>query len=110
MAALARTAEDSQGTTVAKRFELFVDHMEIANGYYELCDPVEQRRRIQEDNALRQQLGRPVVPPDEQLLAALEHGLPDCAGVAIGGDRLLMIATGQRDIGRVMSFSHKREA
>ena len=79
---------------VAERFEVFVDRVELANGYQELSDPEEQRRRFEDDNRRRTMLGLPPMPLDESLIAALEAGLPDCAGVALGFDRLAMLADG----------------
>lgn len=89
---------------VAARFELVIDGIEVANGYHELTDAVEQRRRFDADNAVRARAGRPVMPVDERLLAALGHGLPGCAGVAVGMDRLLMLALGATDIAEVLAF------
>ena len=80
----------------------------MANGYHELTDAAEQRRRFVADNARRRALGLPRVPVDEHLLAALEAGFPACAGVAIGIDRLLMLALGQRDISSVLAFPFSR--
>lgn len=106
MAALARVEVDAQGVAVGRRFELFMAGMEIANGYHELTDAAEQRRRFRADNDQRRQLGYPELPLDEALLAALAHGLPDCAGVALGLDRLLMVQLGVTDIAAVMPFPH----
>ncbi len=106
-AALARTAL-RDGIEVAERFELYVDGVELANGYHELTDPAEQRRRFERDNRQRQQRGAVPRPVDERLLAALAAGLPDCAGVALGVDRLLMLASGESDIRRVLSFAWDR--
>lgn len=89
---------------VAERFESFVDGIEIANGYHELADADEQRRRFAADAVARRQHGLPVMPMDERLLAALAHGLPDCAGVAVGLDRLFMLAAGESRIDAVMAF------
>jgi lysyl-tRNA synthetase class 2 len=91
-AALARLKTLEDGTQVAERFELYVDGLELANGFRELGDAVEQRRRFTQDQAMRRERGLPVRPIDERLLAALEHGLPDSAGVALGFDRLVMAA------------------
>lgn len=98
-AALARARPDNPG--LAGRFELFIAGIELANGYHELCDPVEQRRRFTADNLAR---GPAEVPIDERLLAALEAGLPDCAGVALGFDRLVMLALGASTIADVLTF------
>jgi lysyl-tRNA synthetase class 2 len=103
-AALAQIGIDEQGTPVAQRFELFCDGMEIANGYLELADPVEQRRRFESDLAYRQKNTLEVYPIDEKLLAALDAGLPPCAGVALGVDRLLMLVTGASRIDHVLNF------
>lgn len=103
-AALAKVKEDAHGNRVAQRFELYLQGLEIANGYKELTDPVEQRRRFEADNRQRQALGKADVQIDEYLLTALKVGLPDCAGVALGLDRLLMIAGGYKAIDEVLSF------
>ncbi len=100
-AALARIKDDDP--PLAARFELFINGMEIANGFHELNDSDEQRRRFQDDNERRKQHGLPEVRLDERLLAALD-GLPDCAGVALGLDRLLMCITGADDIREVLTF------
>ena len=106
-AALARIVE-SGGVAVGQRFELYVDGMELANGYHELTDAAEQRRRFDRDNARRREHGLPERPLDENLLAALVHGLPGCSGVALGVDRLLMLATGATDIRDVLAFDWSR--
>src|SRR5690606_19463021 len=89
---------------VAERFELFIRGMEIANGYHELADAAEQRRRFEADNARRRERGQVAMPIDERLLAARSHGLPDCSGVALGIDRLLMALTGSEHIADVLAF------
>ena len=106
-AALARI-ETVDGVAVGHRFELYVDGMELANGYFELLDAAEQRRRFEQDNLRRRELGLPERPLDERLLAALEHGLPQCSGVALGVDRLLMLSTGVADIRQVLAFDWAR--
>lgn len=106
-AALARLAE-VDGVLVGHRFELYVDGLELANGYFELRDADEQRRRFEHDNLRRREYGLPERPLDERLLAALAHGLPDCSGVALGVDRLLMLATGTRDLRQVLAFDWLR--
>lgn len=107
-AALSALEEDSTGCVVAKRFELFGRGMELANGYLELVDASEQRRRFESDNATRVEKGQAVREIDERLMAALESGLPSCAGVALGVDRLLMLLTNSKEIGDVISFAGDR--
>lgn len=106
-AALARVVRAGDAS-VGQRFELYVDGLELANGYCELTDAVEQRQRFERDNALRLARGQDERPVDEYLLAALEHGLPSCSGVALGIDRLLMLATGAADIKDVLAFDWRR--
>lgn len=103
-AALARVSQSDP--RVAHRFEVYVGAHELANGFYELADHKEQRRRFENDLEQRRQLGLPVVPIDENLLAALEQGLPLCAGVALGIDRLLMLHTRQTSIDQVIAFPY----
>jgi lysyl-tRNA synthetase class 2 len=93
---------------VAERFELYWDGMELANGFHELADAREQRSRFAADNRRRERAGLPVMPPDARLLAALEAGLPDCSGVALGLDRLLMRLAGLRHIDQAMAFAIER--
>lgn len=93
---------------VAARFELYLNGIELANGFHELSDAKEQRLRFDQQLHVRAAGGMPAVPLDERLLSALEHGLPDCAGVALGFDRLVMIASGARAIEEVMAFSIDR--
>jgi lysyl-tRNA synthetase class 2 len=90
---------------VAARFELYLDGLELANGFHELAQPAEQRARFTHDLALRGARGQPQPPLDEKLLAALEHGLPDCAGVALGFDRAVAIALGADRLADAMAFS-----
>ena len=104
-AALARLGRDEDGNPVARRFEAFLNRMELANGYFELTDPAEQRRRFEADLTLRKAAGKPPVPCDEYLLSALEAGLPPCAGVALGVDRLLMQWLGLGNIRDVLPFA-----
>ncbi|MDE2236105.1 MAG: EF-P lysine aminoacylase GenX [Gammaproteobacteria bacterium] len=105
-AALARIR--SGDPPVAERFEVFVNGMELANGFHELADAVEQQRRFAQDLEARARLGLPAVAMDTRLLAALQAGLPDCAGVALGFDRLVMLAAKVESIGDVMAFPSER--
>lgn len=89
---------------VAERFEVYLGGVELANGFHELADAAEQRRRFESDLEKRRRAGLPEVPLDERLLAALEAGLPDCAGVALGVDRLLMLVTGAADLAEILAF------
>ncbi len=93
---------------VAERFEIYLDGIELANGFHELGDAAEQRARFERDVAQRKEQGLPAVPMDEHLLAALETGLPDCAGVALGFDRLVMLAAGAKSIQDVLAFPIER--
>lgn len=104
-AALARRHQDADGEWVASRFELYLNGIELANGYDELTDAVEQRLRFSEDNAERRRLGLPEVDIDEHLLAALEYGMPEGAGVALGIDRLIQLALGKARLEDVLAFS-----
>ncbi len=106
-AALAHISE-VDGMAMGHRFELYVDGLELANGYFELGDAAEQRDRFERDNRRRRELGLAERPLDERLLAALAAGLPSCSGVALGVDRLLMLTTGIADIRDVMAFDWLR--
>jgi lysyl-tRNA synthetase class 2 len=103
-ASLARLRDDGSGVEVAERFELYLDGIELANGFHELSDPLEQRRRFTQDLRNREQRGQRRAPLDDRFLAALEHGLPDCAGVALGFDRLVMVALGLPSVADTMAF------
>jgi lysyl-tRNA synthetase class 2 len=105
-AALARL--DPEDPRVALRFELYFRGVELANGYDELAHPGEQRRRFAADLAIRRERGLPAHGVDEHLLAALDAGLPECAGVALGFDRVLMLACGADRIDDVMAFPLER--
>ncbi|MEQ8690054.1 MAG: amino acid--tRNA ligase-related protein, partial [Pseudomonadales bacterium] len=85
---------------------LVIDGVEIANGYWELLDVAEHRARFKRDLAVRQARGLAARPVDEAFLAAIEHGLPACAGVALGFDRLVMRALGVDDIESVLAFRY----
>lgn len=89
---------------LASRFELIVDGIELANGWHEIADAQTQAARHAAEDAARRQRGLPAQPADPALLAALASGLPDCAGVALGIDRLVMLALGLADIGGAMAF------
>jgi lysyl-tRNA synthetase-like protein GenX len=106
-AALARIRHDADHS-VAERFEIYFQGMELANGFHELSDVTEQTKRFEKDLSKRQQLGYPVPPRDDNLLSALTHGLPDCAGVALGIDRLIMLAANTDNIADVLAFPHSR--
>ncbi|CAN5877485.1 EF-P lysine aminoacylase EpmA [soil metagenome] len=103
LAALARRKPDDP--RVALRFEAYVGGLELANAFGELTDPVEQRARFLDDQRIRRDRGRAVYPLDEKLLAALSEGLPPSAGIALGFDRLVMLATGAASIDRVLTFT-----
>ncbi|MCK5395874.1 MAG: EF-P lysine aminoacylase GenX [Gammaproteobacteria bacterium] len=103
--ALAKITLNENQMLVAKRFELFFGENELANGFHELTDPDEQLRRFKLENQTRQLLGKDCGNIDVNFLAALEHGLPDCSGVAMGLDRFLMVLTKTMDIKQVLSFS-----
>ncbi len=108
-AALARLRPSSDGDPpVAERFELFIDGVETGNGFLELTDAREQRGRFLADQTERQRRGRLLRPLDERLLTALEHGLPECSGMALGLDRLLMCLTGATHIDEVLAFPIER--
>ena len=101
-AALARL--DAANAEIAERFELVIDGVEIANGYHELGDAAELRQRFQDDRAHRTRTGLYCPELDERFLAAMESGLPDCAGVALGVDRLLMLKLSASSLAEVMPF------
>ncbi len=103
-AALARLRDDGDGWPVAERFELYLGGIELANGFHELGDALEQRLRFKQDLEKRRQRGQHLAPLDERFLLALEAGLPDCAGVALGFDRLVMAALGLSSISEAMAF------
>lgn len=93
---------------VAERFELYLGRFELANGYHELTDVAEQRQRFERDCAVRAARGTVQPPLDERLLGALQSGMPDCAGVALGVERLLMALLGTDRIGDVLAFDFGR--
>jgi lysyl-tRNA synthetase class 2 len=105
-AALARL--DPTDPRAALRFELYCEGIELANGFHELASAAEQRSRFEHDNEERRRTGLPSFAPDEYLLAALEAGLPECSGVALGFDRTLMLASGATSIDAVLPFPTER--
>lgn len=102
-ASLARLNSDD--SRLAERFEVFAGGLELANGFHELTDAKQQRQRMEQENSKRRENGLPVIEIDERFLAALDHGLPDCSGVAIGFDRLVMLSVGRNEIQQILSFS-----
>jgi lysyl-tRNA synthetase class 2 len=103
-AQLAKIKYDQQGNAVADRFELYIDGIELANGYNELLDVDELRKRFEQDNEQRKQHNKAVMPIDENLLGAMQSGLPECSGVALGLDRLMMLVMNKQAINAVQSF------
>jgi len=102
-AALARPSPDDPQT--AERFEWMLGGLELANGYHELLDADELRRRNLLNNRKRVATGRQPLPVDSSLLAAMRRGLPACSGVALGFDRLVMLAQGTKDIADVIPLT-----
>ncbi len=105
-AALARIRQGKP--PLAERFELYLGRTELANGYQELTDHHEQRQRFDAENRQRQKSGQETCEIDHHLLDAMEHGLPECAGVALGVDRLLMATCGANSINEVTAFPFSR--
>ncbi len=103
-AALARIGR-RDSAWVAHRFELVINGVELANGFWELTDADEQARRFEADNRFREQAGRGAIVPDERLLSALRQGLPECAGVALGFDRLVALSAGYQQIADAFALS-----
>jgi lysyl-tRNA synthetase class 2 len=99
---------DPHDARCALRFELYCEGVELANGFKELASGVEQRARFEQDRQERRKRGLPAPESDERLLAALDAGLPDCAGVALGFDRVVMLATGAQNIDAVLPFPTER--
>ncbi|MDZ4659668.1 MAG: EF-P lysine aminoacylase EpmA [Bythopirellula sp.] len=106
-ASLAKIVMRESCSEVAERFELYWQGVELANGFHELTDAAELRARFMEVNAARVADNRPALPLPESLLTALEQGLPNSAGCALGFDRLVMLAIGAESIGEVMAFHAK---
>jgi lysyl-tRNA synthetase class 2 len=107
-AQLAKVYQDHNGLEVAARFEVYAGGLELANGYDECLDAIELEKRFMGDNQTRQQQAKPEMPIDKRLLAALDAGMPDCTGVALGLDRLLMLMTHSKKLSDVVSFSFER--
>lgn len=105
-ASLAKTNTE-HGYAVAERFEVFIDGMELGNGFHELNDATEQKKRFEADNQFRIQAGQSEIPLDEHFLEAV-GSLPDCAGVAIGIERLLMVMSQSQHIDNVINFPFDR--
>lgn len=103
-AALAKLRLDEQGREVAARFEIFIDSLEIANGYQEIQDADALEARFKQDNLRRLNLNKPEMPIDKYLLEAMRDGLPNCSGVALGFDRLVMLALEKNTIQEVIAF------
>jgi lysyl-tRNA synthetase class 2 len=106
MASLARLLPDD--SRFGDRFEAYLDGIELCNGFSELIDPVEQRKRLEADRAAREKLGRSVYPIDERFMATLNEGIPPSGGNALGFDRLLMLVTGATHIDQVLAFPVSR--
>lgn len=110
--ALARVRDDRAGDAtampVAERFEAYLGPLELANGYHELTDAIEQRTRFERDLGVRRQRHESQPALDERLLVALQHGLPPCAGVALGVDRLLAAMLGGTDVAATLAFPFDR--
>ena len=104
-AALAQIHQDAEGRLISRRFEVFLNGMELANGYFELTDAEQQLQRFQQDIEHRQQTNKPEMGIDPRLNKAMQEGLPSCSGVAMGVDRLLMQLSDVQSIGEVMTFS-----
>lgn len=107
-AALAQTIQEKSGRVSALRFEIFWQGYELANGYQELTDSSEQARRFTKDNQSRKRMGLPEVSPDHRLLLALDSSFPNCSGVAVGLDRLIMLALKKNSMDEVLLFADSR--
>jgi len=105
-AALAKIS--STNPLVAERFELYFKGIELANGFHELTDGPEQLKRFEQDNTKRQNMGLDIMPIDSNFIAAINFGLPACSGVALGVDRLLMLALHCSEIDQVIAFENSR--
>jgi len=105
LAAQARLRSDADGVRVAARFELYRQGIELANGYHELSDAAELEARLGRERSHRQD---PALAPDRRFEQAMRAGLPDCAGVAVGFDRVLMLSLGLTDVAQTMAFAWDR--
>ena len=103
-AELSNITTDQDGAKIAERFEVYVNGVELANGYHELLDATLQKNRFLENQQMRQKLGKPHLEIDPYLIEALHFGMPNCSGVALGVDRLLMIKTQAKSIRDVLCF------
>ena len=103
-AGLSKLKRSDLGYCVSRRFEVFINNIEIANGYFELNDSDQQRERFESDNLERREQSKDLIQADKKLLDALDYGLPNCSGVAIGVDRLIMCLLNLEDISEVMPF------
>lgn len=103
-AALAKVEKDCHGNLCGKRFELYLGGFELCNGYQELTDATEQGRRFKQDLEIRKNMNKNLPKEDLRFLAALESGMPECSGVALGFDRLAMLALNKKDIREVILF------
>ena len=90
---------------IALRFEIYYQGIELANGYHELTDPKEQQKRLEQANLKRSSIGKKEMPIDLELIAALEKGLPDCSGVAVGFDRLMMLRHKKQTLSPILPFT-----
>jgi elongation factor P--(R)-beta-lysine ligase len=106
--ALAKTVVDAAGHQVAERFELYYHGVELANGYHELADAPELRTRFETVNSARRADGRAELPLPDEWLTAIANGMPDCTGVALGFDRLMMLSIGASSIDEVIAFPQPR--
>ena len=104
-AAFAQLHCNREGQLVSRRFEVYLNRLELANGYFELTDPKEQHRRFDRDKRARIAMNKKILEEDESALAALNVGLPSCAGVALGVDRLIMQLLDKNSIQQIMAFS-----
>ena len=107
-AQLAKIHHNADGIPVAARFEVYAGGLELANGYDECLDAAELRSRFEADNEKRNQQGKPLMPIDDHLLAAIENGLPPCTGVALGLDRLMLLLVDKPSLDDVLSFGFER--